>query len=122
MGWPDSSRPGRRCKASGETRKHVLSGPRYLSDLTCDTLGGSEPLQLTDLRVCGSLRTDLRTNTGGREAGSRPARADGKDHVGSTAGPAERNSPDGYPQAAGRRSIVKMTAPSAEIMVKPRCR
>src|SRR5690348_2085089 len=29
---------------------------------------------------------------------------------------------DGCPQAAGRRSLAKMTAPSAEIMVKPRCR
>jgi len=35
---------------------------------------------------------------------------------------AERDGPDGHPQAAGRRSIAKMTGPSAEITVKPRCR
>jgi hypothetical protein len=30
--------------------------------------------------------------------------------------------PRGHPQAAGRRFIAKMTGPSAEITVKPRCR
>ena len=49
-----------------------------------------------------------------RRLGKQPRRFDG--------GPAERDSPDRHPQAGGRRSIVKMTAGSAEIMVKPRCR